>query len=94
MKKFAPFFVILAASLWAVDGIVLRPSLYSLPVTLVVFIESTIYARDKNPVKSIDYMENGPETCHNDKINCHYDKFYPQHEKGSTSKDDTGFVKA
>lgn len=44
MKKFAPFFVILAASLWAVDGIVLRPSLYSLPVTLVVFVESTIVA--------------------------------------------------
>ncbi len=33
-------FVIIAASLWAVDGIVLTPSLYSLPVTLVVFIES------------------------------------------------------
>jgi len=44
MKRFAPFFVILAASLWAVDGIVLRPSLYNLPVTLVVFIESTIVA--------------------------------------------------
>ena len=44
MKKFAPFFVILAASLWAVDGIVLRPSLYNLPVTLVVFLESTIVA--------------------------------------------------
>ena len=44
MKKFASFFVILAASLWAVDGIVLRPSLYNLPVTLVVFIESTIVA--------------------------------------------------
>ncbi len=44
MKKFAPFFVILAASLWAVDGIVLRPSLYNIPVTLVVFLESTIVA--------------------------------------------------
>ena len=44
MKKFAPFFVILAASLWAVDGIILRPSLYDLPVTLVVFLESTIVA--------------------------------------------------
>jgi len=44
MKRFAPFFVILAASLWAIDGIVLRPSLYNLPVTLVVFIESTIVA--------------------------------------------------
>ena len=37
-------FVIVAASLWAVDGIVLRPSLYSLPVTLVVFVESSIVA--------------------------------------------------
>lgn len=44
MKKFAPFFVIIAASLWAVDGIVLRPSLFSLPVSLVVFVESTIVA--------------------------------------------------
>jgi drug/metabolite transporter (DMT)-like permease len=40
----APLFVIIAASLWAVDGIVLRPSLYSLPVPLVVFVESTIVA--------------------------------------------------
>jgi len=40
----APLFVIIAASLWAVDGIVLRPSLYSLSVPLVVFVESTIVA--------------------------------------------------
>ncbi len=37
-------FVVIAASLWAVDGIILRPSLYSLPVTLVVFVESSIVA--------------------------------------------------
>ena len=37
-------FVIIAASLWAVDGIVLTPLLYSLPVTLVVFIESIVVA--------------------------------------------------
>ncbi len=43
-KLFAPLLVIIAASLWAVDGIVLRPSLYSLPVPLVVFIESAIVA--------------------------------------------------
>jgi len=43
-KLFAPFLVIIAASLWAVDGIVLRPSLYSLPVPLVVFVESAIVA--------------------------------------------------
>ncbi|MCU0342506.1 MAG: DMT family transporter [Ignavibacterium sp.] len=41
---FAPVLVIIAASLWAVDGIVLRPSLYSLPVPLVVFVESAIVA--------------------------------------------------
>lgn len=40
----SPVFVIIAASLWAVDGIVLRPSLFTLPVTLVVFIESSIVA--------------------------------------------------
>lgn len=43
-KLFAPILVIIAASLWAVDGIVLTPSLYSLPVTLVVFIESSVVA--------------------------------------------------
>ncbi len=42
MNRFAPIFIILAAVLWGVDGIVLRPSLYSLPVTIVVFIESLI----------------------------------------------------
>ena len=44
MNRLAPFFVIVAASLWAVDGIVLRPVLFSLPVTLVVFVESIIVA--------------------------------------------------
>jgi len=44
LKKLAPFFVIVAASLWAIDGIVLRPELYTLPVSLVVFVESTIVA--------------------------------------------------
>lgn len=44
MQKLAPFFVVLAASLWAVDGIALRPSLFSLPVALVVFVESSIVA--------------------------------------------------
>lgn len=38
------FLIVIAASLWGVDGIVLRPSLYSLPVALVVFIESSIVA--------------------------------------------------
>ena len=40
--KLAPLFVILGASLWGIDGVVLRPSLYSLPVLLVVFIESAL----------------------------------------------------
>lgn len=44
MQKFAPLFVIVAAALWGVDGIVLRPSLYGLPVPLVVLIESSIVA--------------------------------------------------
>jgi drug/metabolite transporter (DMT)-like permease len=44
IKKFAPLFVILGASLWGVDGIVLRPSLFTLPVPLVVFVESAIVA--------------------------------------------------
>lgn len=42
MKKFAPLFIITAAILWALDGIVLRPSLYSLPVPLVVFVEHAL----------------------------------------------------
>lgn len=44
MYRFAPYAIIIAAALWGLDGIVLRPSLYTLPVTLVVFIESTIVA--------------------------------------------------
>ncbi len=43
-KYFSPAMVIIAASLWAVDGIVLRPALYGLPVPLVVFVESSIVA--------------------------------------------------
>ncbi len=44
MKKYSSYFVRLAAILWGVDGIVLRPFLYSLPVPLVVLIESGIVA--------------------------------------------------
>lgn len=50
MQRLAPLFVIIAASLWAVDGIALRPVLYSLPVPLVVFIESSIVAVFLTPV--------------------------------------------
>ena len=42
MNRFAPLFVVFAASLWGIDGILLRPDLYTLPVTLVVFLESLI----------------------------------------------------
>ncbi|MCW8803165.1 MAG: DMT family transporter [Ignavibacteriaceae bacterium] len=43
-EGFAPLFVIIGASLWGVDGIVLRPALFGLPVPLVVFVESTLVA--------------------------------------------------
>jgi len=42
MKKRAPFFVIIAASMWGIDGIVLRPALYTLPAPLVVCLECLI----------------------------------------------------
>lgn len=42
MNRFAVLFVVIAASLWGVDGIVLRPGLYTLPVSLVVLIETSI----------------------------------------------------
>jgi drug/metabolite transporter (DMT)-like permease len=44
MYRLAPLFVIIAAALWGIDGIVLRPALFTLPVSLVVFVESTIVA--------------------------------------------------
>lgn len=44
MYRLAPIAIIIAAALWGLDGIVLRPSLYTLPVPLVVFIESSIVA--------------------------------------------------
>ncbi|PKL82922.1 MAG: EamA family transporter [Ignavibacteriae bacterium HGW-Ignavibacteriae-3] len=50
MSRFAPLFVIIAAALWGVDGIVLRPTLYSLPVPLVVFLESSIVALILSPI--------------------------------------------
>jgi len=61
----AALFVILGASLWGVDGIVLRPALYGLPVPLVVFIESSIVAILLSPffikklpaLKSLDYKD-------------------------------------
>jgi len=43
-KNFGPLFVISAAILWGVDGVVLRPFLYDLPVNIVVLIESALVA--------------------------------------------------
>ena len=58
--KFAPIFVIIAASLWGVDAIVLRPYLYSLPVPLVVFLESGIVAILLSPIflKQLNIIKN------------------------------------
>ncbi|TFH01887.1 MAG: DMT family transporter [Calditrichales bacterium] len=50
IKRIAPLFVILGASLWGVDGIVLRPLLFSLPVPLVVFVESALVALLLTPI--------------------------------------------
>lgn len=37
-----PLFIVVASILWGVDGVVLRPGLYSLPVPTVVFIEHAL----------------------------------------------------
>ncbi len=50
MNKFAPFAIISAAILWGIDGIILRPSLYTLPVALVVLIESAIVTVYLSPI--------------------------------------------
>ena len=50
MNRLAPFFIIFAAVLWGADGIVLRPELYTLPVALVVLIESSIVAVYLSPI--------------------------------------------
>jgi len=59
MNKIAPLFIIFAAVLWGVDGIVLRPKLYTLPVALVVFVESSIVAIYLSPTlfKNIDIIK-------------------------------------
>jgi len=50
MSRLAGFYVILAACLWGIDGVVLRPALFTLPVPLVVFIESSIVALLLSPM--------------------------------------------
>jgi drug/metabolite transporter (DMT)-like permease len=59
MNKLAPIFIIFAAMLWGIDGIILRPALYSLPVGLVVFIESSIVAIYLSPIlfKNINQLK-------------------------------------
>lgn len=59
MYRFAPIAIIIAAALWGLDGIVLRPSLYTLPVPLVVFVESSIVAILLSPffVKKIQSLK-------------------------------------
>ncbi len=57
MNKFAPLFVIIAASFWGIDSILLRPHLYTLPVPLVVFLESIIVATILIPILFKKYRE-------------------------------------
>src|SRR3989338_9559934 len=42
MHTLFPLFIIIASILWGIDGVVLRPALYSLPVATVVFIEHSL----------------------------------------------------
>lgn len=59
MYRLAPIAIIIAAALWGLDGIVLRPSLYTLPVPLVVLIESSIVALLLTPffIKKINFLK-------------------------------------
>lgn len=50
MKKFSAVFVVIAAILWGIDGIILRPSLYGLPVPFVVFIGCAIITITLSPI--------------------------------------------
>lgn len=60
MKNIYPTSIILAASMWGVDGVLLRPYLYSLPVPLVVLIESALTAILLTPfmIKKIVMLKN------------------------------------
>jgi drug/metabolite transporter (DMT)-like permease len=44
------FYISLAASLWAFDGIIFRPYLFTLPVSLVVFIETFLVSIISLPI--------------------------------------------
>ncbi len=55
MKKYSILAVILSASLWGIDGVLLTPSLYNLQVPIVVFIESSIVALLLTPFNIKNY---------------------------------------
>jgi len=57
MNRFAPLFVIIAASFWGIDSILLRPHLYTLPVPFVVFLESIIVAILLTPILFKKYTD-------------------------------------
>ncbi len=57
MNRFAPLFVIIAASFWGIDSILLRPHLYTLPVPFVVFLESIIVATLITPILFKKYTD-------------------------------------
>ena len=65
MKRFGPLFIIIASSLWGVDGIVFRPALNTLPVALVVFVESSlislllipIFIKNKNEIAKLTFQD-------------------------------------
>ena len=57
MNRFAPLFVIIAASFWGIDSILLRPHLYTLPVPFVVFLESIIVAALLTPILFKKYSD-------------------------------------
>jgi len=59
LQKYSSLYVFFAASLWGVDAIILRPALYSLPVPLVVFIESSVVALLLTPIliKNFDSLK-------------------------------------
>lgn len=51
MKNYkSAIFIIIAAMLWGIDGIVLTPHLYGLPVILVVFIQSFLITFFLSPI--------------------------------------------
>jgi drug/metabolite transporter (DMT)-like permease len=50
MKNFSAIFVVIAASLWGIDGIILRPALYGLPIPFVAFTGCAILTIALSPI--------------------------------------------